>query len=227
MLVLLFGSSFMSGEKRTQKEVVDTILHCSVLVSDTLIRMADLVTLTLLYHPGIEERADKMEQLYQNVLNFIDDITTTIYHPLDKESMSINQYDPIFTNLKNAAKLMADLISLLSQEHINMHLQTMEYFYNLNKSILECINVFNHLVHASSSDILNFDKSRITGFEIVAHHFYRSLLKELSAENSEWQQTFILYLIGEKMSSIVFHCCEACKKMYAARLVIIGSKREN
>ncbi|MHA1219378.1 MAG: hypothetical protein ACTSO5_11990, partial [Candidatus Heimdallarchaeaceae archaeon] len=85
----------MSGEKRTQKEVVDTILHCSVLVSDTLIRMADLVTLTLLYHPGIEERADKMEQLYQNVLNFIDDITTTIFQPLDKESMSINQYDPI------------------------------------------------------------------------------------------------------------------------------------
>ncbi len=217
----------MSGEERTQKEVIDTILHCSVLVSDTLIRMADLITLTLLYHPGIEERVDKMEQLYQNVLNFIDDITSTIYQPLDKECMSINQYDPIFTNLKNVAKLMADLVALLSQEHLNMHLQTMEYFYNLNKSILECINVFIHLVHASSTDIQNFDKVIITGIEIGAHQLYRSLLKELSAENSEWQETFVLYLIGDKMSSIVFHCCEACKKMYASRLVIIGSKREN
>ncbi len=211
----------MSVKEEKQKEVVDTILQCSILVSDTLIRMADLTTLTLLYHPGMSEREEKMEQLYQNVLNFIDDITTTIFQPVDKEGKSVNHYDPVFSCLKTSAKLMSDLVSLLSQEHIKMHLQTMEYFYNMNKSILECINVFSHLIHASSSDIRNFDIHRLTSIEIGAHHNYRTLISELTSESNEWKQTFVQYLVGEKMSSIVFECCEACKKILACRLTTI------
>ena len=216
----------MSVKEESQKDVVDTILQCSVLVSDTLIRMADLITLTLLYHPGMGEREDKMEQLYQNVLNFIDDITSTIFQPVNKEGETVNHYDPIFSCLKNSAKLMTDLTSLLSQEHIKMQLQQMEYFYNMNKSILECINNFSHLIHSSSSDIRNFDIHRITSIEIGAHHNYRSLLKELTSKEEDWREAFILYLIGDKMSSIVFHCCEACKKILACRLAIIGPKKE-
>jgi hypothetical protein len=192
-----------------------------------MVRMADLVTLTLLYHPGMEERTTKMEQLYENVINFIDDITSTIYQPEDRMELSINQYDPIFTHLKNVSKLMVDLIALLSQEHMSMQLQTMEYFYNLNKSILTCINVLNQLVHAELSQIEEFDKTQITALEMGAHDLYRLLLKELPGSSNEWKQAFSLYLIGEKMSAIVFHCCEAGKKIYAARFASIGLKEEN
>ena len=216
----------MSAKEETQQQVVDNILQCSILVSDTLIRMADLITLTLLYHPGISERQEKMEQLYQNVLNFIDDITTTIFQPVDKEGKSVNHYDPVFSCLKTSAKLMSDLVSLLSQEHIKMQLQTMEHFYNMNKSMLECINVFSHLIHASISDIRNFDIHRLTSIEIGAHHNYRLLISELTSETNEWKQAFVQYLVGEKMSSIVFECCEACKKILACRLSTIN-KSEN
>ena len=212
----------MSTEEKNPSYLTDTILHCSMLVCDTMVRMADLVTLTLLYHPGMEERASKMDQLYENVINFIDDITSTIYQPEDRMELSINQYDPIFTHLKNVSKLMVDLISLLSQEHMSMQLQTMEYFYNLNKSILTCINILNQLVHSSSSEIQMFDKSQISALELGAHDLYRLLLKELPGNSNEWRSAFSLYLIGEKMSAIVFHCCEAGKKIYAARFASIG-----
>jgi len=182
--------------------------------------MADLITLTLLYHPGMGEREEKMEQLYQNVLNFIDDITSTIFRPVDQEGKSVNHYDPIFSCLKNSAKLMSDLATLLSQDHIKMQLQTMEHYYNMNKSILECINVFSHLIHSNIVDIRNFDVHRLTSIEISAHHNYRSLLKDLTSENEDWHQTFVLYLVGDKMSAIVFQCCEACKKILACRLSI-------
>jgi len=217
----------MSSEDENPIAVTDTILQCSILVCDTLVRMADLVTLTLLYHPGMEERAEKMEQLYQNVINFIDDITSTIYNPEDSMELSINQYDPIFFHLKNVSKLMVDLISLLSQEHIEMNLQTMEYFYNLNKLILTCINQLNHLVHVSLSDIQNFDKTQITSLEVGAHQIYRFLLKELPGISNEWKHAFTLYLVGEKMSATVFHCCEASKKIFAARFASIGIKKKD
>ncbi|NPD87783.1 MAG: hypothetical protein HGN29_03620 [Asgard group archaeon] len=212
----------MSSEDKSPSYLTDTILHCSILVCDTMVRMADLVTLTLLYHPGMEERTTKIEQLYENVINFIDDITSTIYQPEDRMELSINQYDPIFTHLKNVSKLMVDLIALLSQEHLTMHLQTMEYFYNLNTAILTCINVLNQLVHAELSDIQSFDRTQITALEMGAHELYRLLLKELPGSANEWQHAFTLYLVGEKMSAIVFHCCEAGKKIYAARFASIG-----
>lgn len=216
----------MSSEEQPSSYLTDTILHCSILVCDTMVRMADLVTLTLLYHPGMEERTTKMEQLYENVINFIDDITSTIYQPEDRMELSINQYDPIFTHLKNVSKLMVDLISLLSQEHMSMHLQTMEYFYNLNKTILTCINILNQLVHAELEYIETFDKTQITALEMGAHDLYRLLLKELPSSSNEWQHAFSLYLVGEKMSAIVFHCCEAGKKIYAARFASIGLKED-
>ncbi|MCG3221043.1 MAG: hypothetical protein H7641_06645 [Candidatus Heimdallarchaeota archaeon] len=212
----------MSSEEKYPSYLTDTILHCSILVCDTMVRMADLVTLTLLYHPGMEDRATKMEQLYENVINFIDDITSTIYQPEDRMELSINQYDPIFTHLKNVSKLMVDLIAILSQEHLTMQLQTMEYFYNLNKAILTCITVLNQLVHSELSDIQTFDKTQITALEMGAHELYRLLLKELPGSANEWQQAFTLHLVGEKMSAIVFHCCEAGKKIYAARFASIG-----
>ncbi len=217
----------MSSEEKPKQDIAETILYCSTLISDTLIRMADLTTLTLLYHPGIEERVEKMEHLYQNVVNFVDDITTTIYQPIDRFVISINQYDPIFTHLKHVAKLMAELISLLSQEHIKMQLQTLEYYYNLNKSILECINVFSHIIHASLSTIEAFEKSIITNIEIGAHQLYRMILQELPSEKTDWKQIFIFYLIAEKMNSIVFHCSEACKKVYAVRFATIGIKKND
>ncbi|MHA1199437.1 MAG: hypothetical protein ACTSQF_08940 [Candidatus Heimdallarchaeaceae archaeon] len=207
----------MSSEKKPKQDITETILYCSTLISDTLIRMADLTTLSLLYHPGMEDRVEKMEHLYQNVVNFVDDITSTIYQPIDSFEISINQYDPIFTHLKQVAKLMAELVSLISQEHIKMQLQTLEYFYNLNKAILECINVYSHLVHANSATIQAFDKTKITSIEIGAHQIYRMLLQELPAEKTDWKQIFIFYLVGEKMNSIVFHSCEACKKIYAVK----------
>ncbi|MCG3216468.1 MAG: hypothetical protein KAS63_07090 [Candidatus Heimdallarchaeota archaeon] len=215
----------MSSNKESKRSVAETIVHCSVLVSDTLIRMADLVTLNLLYHPGMEDRADKMEHLYENVINFIDDITSTIYHPEDKLELSINQYDPIFTHLKTVSKLMVELVSLLSQDHLQMQLQTLEYFYNLNKSILDCMSIFSNLVHSSLEDIQKFQKIRITELELGAHKVYRMLLRDLPEQINNWQSSFILYLVGEKMSSIVFHCCEASKKIYAARYTIIGSEK--
>ena len=224
MLFLLVGSIDMS-QKKSKQDVTDTILYCSTLISDTLIRMADLSTLSLLYHPGMEERVEKMEHLYQNIVNFVDDITSTIYKPLDRFEISINQYDPIFTHLKQVAKLKAELVSLLAQDHIDMQLQTLEYFYNLNKSILECINVFGHLVHADLSSIQSFDKMKITEIEIGAHKLYRMLLQELPAEKTDWKQIFIFYLIAEKMNSIVFHCSEACKKIYAVKFATIGVEK--
>ena len=217
----------MSSEEKTPSYLTDTILHCSILVCDTMVRMADLVTLTLLYHPGMEERTTKIEQLYENVINFIDDITSTIYQPEDRMELSINQYDPIFTHLKSVSKLMVDLIALLSQEHMTMQLQTMEYFYNLNKSILTCINILNQIVHADLSFIQTFDKTQITAIEMGAHDLYRLLLKELPGSSNEWQHAFTLYLVGEKMSAIVFHCCEAGKKIYAARFASIGLKNDS
>ena len=215
----------MSFDKGSIDSVTDTILHCAVLVSDTLVRMADLVTLTLLYHPGMEDRADKMEHLYENVINFIDDITSTIYHPDEINVLSINQYDPVFSHLKVVSKSMVELISLLSQHHMQMQLQTLEYFYNLNKSILDCINTFSQLIHHNQSDIQNFDKTRITIIELGAHKLYRLLLKDLSEESGDWKTAFILYLIAEKMMAIVFHSCEASKKIYAARYAIVGSEK--
>ena len=215
----------LSFDKGSIKSVTDTILHCAVLVSDTLVRMADLVTLTLLYHPGIEERAEKMEQLYENVINFIDDITSTIYHPDEGNVLSINQYDPIFSHLKFVSKSMVELISLLSQHHLQMQLQTLEYFYNLNKSILDCINTFSHLIHYSQEDIQNYDKTRITMIELGAHKLYRLLLQDLPEESSDWKTGLVLYLVGEKMISIVFHSCEASKKIYAARYALLGSEK--
>ncbi len=218
----------MSSDKGSIDSVTDTILHCAVLVSDTLVRMADLVTLTLLYHPGMDERAEKIEQLYENVMNFIDDITSTIYHPDEVNILSINQYDPIFSHLKIVSKSMVELISLLSQHHLQMQLQTLEYFYNLNKSILDCINTFSHLIHYTQSDIQNYDKTMITMIELGAHKLYRMLLKELPEESNDWKTGFVLYLVAEKMISIVFHCCEASKKIFAARFAILGSgKSEN
>lgn len=217
----------MSSEKKSKRDIAETILYCSTLVSDTLIRMADLTTLSLLYHPGMAERVDKMEQLYQNVVNFVDDITSTIYQPIDRFEISINQYDPIFSHLKQVAKLKAELISLLAQEHIKMQLQTLEYFYNLNTTILECIQVFGFLVHANLSDIEMFDKARITNIEIGAHKLYRLLLQELPSEKTDWKQIFIFHLLAEKMNSIIYHCCEACKKIYAVKFASIGlSKKE-
>ena len=215
----------MSFDRGSITTVTDTILHCAVLVSDTLVRMADLVTLTLLYHPGIDDREEKMEQLYENVINFIDDITSTIYHPDEGNILSINQYDPIFSHLKIVSKSMVELISLLSQHHMQMQLQTLEYFYNLNKSILDCINIFSHLIHSNQIDIEKFDKTRITMIELGAHKLYRLLLKELPEESNDWKTGFVLYLIGEKMISIVFHSCEASKKIYAARFAIVGSEK--
>jgi len=215
----------MSSRKKSRQDIADTILYCSTLVSDTLIRMADLITLSLLYHPGMEDRVEKMEHLYQNVVNFVDDITSTIYQPLDRFEISINQYDPIFTHLKQVAKLKAELVSLLSQEHIKMQLQTLEYFYNLNKSILESINVFSHLVHANTSSIESFNKTSITDIEISSHSIYRMLLQKLPAENTDWKQIFIFYLVAEKMNLIVFHSCEACKKIYAIKFASIGVEK--
>ena len=57
-------------------DISNTIVYCAVLVSDTMVRMADLVTLTLLYHPGMEERVEMIESLYENIVNFIDDISS-------------------------------------------------------------------------------------------------------------------------------------------------------
>ena len=204
--------------------ISDTIVHCAVLVSDTLIRMSDLITLTLLYHPGMDERADMMESLYENIVNFIDDITTTIYAPEDRYELSINQYDPIFTHLKSVAKLMVDLIALLTQQHIEMHLQILEYLYNLNKSILGIITEFGFLVHASDADIQIYDKKRISDIGLGGHKIFRLLLKELGLHSRDWKQGLLQNLIAEKMSSIIFHGCEACKKIYAAKLANIGSK---
>ena len=214
------------SDNTTKKDISETILYCSTLISDTLIRMADLTTLSLLFHPGMDERVEKMEHLYQNVVNFVDDITSTIYQPIDKFEISINQYDPIFTHLKQVAKRMAELISLLSQEHIKMQLQTLEYYYNLNKAILECINVFSHLVHADYNTIEAFDKQKITNIEIGAHQLYRMLLQELPNEKTDWNEIFLFYLIGEKMNSIVFHSCEACKKIYAVKFASIGLNKK-
>lgn len=215
----------MFSEGNPKRDISETIMYCSTLVSDTLIRMVDLLTLTLLYHPGIAERVEKMENLYQNIVNFVDDITSTIYQPLDSFEVSINQYDPIFLHLKQVAKLIAELISLLSQDHIKMQLQTLEYFYNLNKNILECINVFSFLVQANSETIQSFDKSQITSIEIGAHQLYRMLLRELPTEKVDWKQIFTFYLVGEKMNSIVFHSCEACKKIFAVKYASIGTKK--
>jgi hypothetical protein len=216
----------MSSHNKSKQDIADTILYCSTLISDTLIRMADLATLSLLYHPGMGERVDKMEHLYQNVVNFVDDITSTIYQPLDRFEISINQYDPIFMHLKQVAKLKAELVSLLAQEHIKMHLQTLEYFYNLNKAILASINVFSHLVHAIPSSIQTFDKTEITNIEIGAHKVYRMLLQELPAEKTDWKQIFLFYLVAEKMNKIIFHSCEACKKIYAVKFASIGTEKQ-
>ncbi|MHA1667094.1 MAG: hypothetical protein ACTSUR_00445 [Candidatus Heimdallarchaeaceae archaeon] len=209
-------------ESEFKTSITETILHCSILVCDTLVRMADLVTLTLLYHPGMKERTEKMQQLYENVTNFIDDITSTIYHPDDRMELSINQYDPIFSHLKNVSKLMVDLTAVLSQEHIQMHLQILEYFYNMNKSILSCINLLNHLVHTNLHDIQSFDKMTITALEVGTHNLYTLLLHDISTNSIDWRQGFVQYLVGEKMNSIVFHCCEAAKKIYALRLAAVG-----
>ncbi|MHA1202786.1 MAG: hypothetical protein ACTSQ4_09720 [Candidatus Heimdallarchaeaceae archaeon] len=203
-------------------DISNTIVYCAVLVSDTMVRMADLVTLTLLYHPGMEERVEMMESLYENIVNFIDDITTTIYTPLDRYELSINQYNPIFSNLKNVSKMMVDLISQLSQKHIEMQLQILEYLYNLNKSILGAITEFSYLVHASNDDIQAYDRKRITDIEIAGHKIYRILLKEISEGSNDWKQGFTQNVVTEKMSSIIYYTCEASKKIYAAKLANIG-----
>ena len=195
-----------------------------MLVSDTMVRIADLVTLTLLYHPGMEERAEMVEILYENIVNFIDDITTTIYAPVDRRELSINQYDPIFSNLKNVSKMMVDLVSLLSQSHIEMHLQTLEYLYNLNRSILSAITEFGYLVNASDSDIQTYDKKRITDIELGGHKIYRLILKEIGSGAKDWKQGLVQNLVSEKMSSIIYFACEACKKIYAAKIASIGTK---
>ena len=191
-----------------------------------MIRMADLVTLTLLYHPGMEERVEMIESMYENIVNFIDDITTTIYTPEDRYELSINQYDPIFSNLKNVSKMMVDLISQLSQPHIEMHLQVLEYLYNLNKSILAAITEFNQLVHANDNDIQFYDKKRITEIELGGHKIYRMLLKQTSEESRDWKQCFVQNFVAEKMSSIIYYTCEACKKIYAAKLASIGAPKK-
>ena len=61
--------------------------------------------------------------------------------------------------------------------------------------------------------------------ELGAHKLYRMLLKDLPDESNDWKTGFVLYLIAEKMISIVFHSCEASKKIYAARYAIVGSEK--
>ncbi len=203
-------------------DISNTIVYCAVLVSDTMVRMADLVTLTLLYHPGMEERVEMIESMYENIVNFIDDITTTIYAPVDRYELSINQYDPIFTNLKNVSKMIVDLISQLSQRHIEMQLQTLEYLYNLNTSILGAITEFSYLVHTNNKDIQAYDRKRITNIEIGGHKIYHILLKEINESSSNWKQGFTQNVVAEKMSSIIYYTCEASKKIYAAKLANVG-----
>ncbi|MBY9000513.1 MAG: hypothetical protein KGD64_06330 [Candidatus Heimdallarchaeota archaeon] len=208
--------------KENPSNISNTIVHCAVLVSDTMVRIADLVTLTLLYHPGMEERLEMVETLYENIVNFIDDITTTIYTPEDRYELSINQYDPIFSNLKNVSKMMVDLLSLLSQSHIEMQLQVLEYLYNLNRSILEAITEFGYLVHANNADIQVYDRKRITDIEIGGHKIYRLLIKEIGEASRDWKQGIYQNLIAEKMSSIIYFLCESCKKIYTAKLANVG-----
>ena len=88
-------------------------------------------------------------------------------------------------------------------------------------------SILNSLVHASLSDIQFYDKTEITNVELGANELYRLLLRDLPESAKEWKNAFTLYLVGEKMSAIVFHCCEAGKKIYAARFASIGLKEQD
>ncbi|MCK4844600.1 MAG: hypothetical protein KAS95_02900, partial [Candidatus Heimdallarchaeota archaeon] len=113
----------MSPKKSTSEEIIIILQNCSTLVGSTLERMSELLTDSLLFHPGIEERGVLIEQLYINVINFLDDISTTVIVPTEKECATlIPSYDYVFDHLKTVANLMVDLNTLLSHKHIEMQL---------------------------------------------------------------------------------------------------------
>jgi len=205
----------MSPKKSTSEEIIIILQNCSTLVGSTLERMSELLTNSLLFHPGIEERVVLIEQLYINVINFLDDISTTVIVPTEKEYASlVPSYDYVFDHLKIVANLMVDLNTLLSHKHIEMRLPFMDVLYALNHTVADSISLFNRIIQPDFKKIKHLDKIQLTELDISSQKLYRVMLKYMMQETQTLKDEFSLYIMANKMKEIVSHCCIACKKMY-------------
>lgn len=206
----------MSPKKSTIEEIIIILQNCSTLVGSTLERMSELLTHSLLFHPGIEERGVLIEQLYINVINFLDDISTIVIVPTDKECASlVPSYDYVFDHLKTVANLMVDLNTLLSHKHIEMQLPSMDVLYALNQTVADSIGLFNRIIQPGFSRFKHLDKIQLTELDISSQKLYRVMLKYMMQETQTLKDEFSVYIMADKMKEIVSHCCIACKKMYA------------
>lgn len=206
----------MSPKKSTSEEIIIILQNCSTLVGSTLERMSELLTNSLLFHPGIEERGVLIEQLYINVINFLDDISTIVIVPTEKEYTSlVPSYDYVFNHLKTVANLMVDLNTLLSHKHIEMQLPFMDVLYALNQTVSDSISLFNRIIQPKFTSLKHFDKIQLTELDISSQKLYRVMLRYMMQETQTLKDEFSVYIMANKMKEIVSHCCIACRKMYS------------
>ncbi len=206
----------MSPKKSTSEEIIIILQNCSTLVGSTLERMSELLTNSLLFHPGIEERGILIEQLYINVINFLDDISTIVIIPTEKEYTSlVPSYDYVFNHLKIVANLMVDLNTLLSHKHIEMQLPFMDVLYALNQTVADSIALFNRIIQPQFTSLKHLDKIQLTELDISSQKLYRVMLRYMMQETQTLKDEFSLYIMANKMKEIVSNCCIACKKMYS------------
>ncbi len=191
-------------KSQKQHESSRTVFYNSLQVVEvTLEKLTQYLSDNLLYQPGFEYRARIMRQIYENIVNYLSEITKLVSHKTDN---LLTKEEQAISHLKRAVDLLCEVNILLASER-NLQLPTFEIIYSLNQLIQDTVALFVQVLLRPTVSFLPY---QINELEMGAKKLYQIALKtQIMNHMGKDTYNFRLYLIIEKMKDIVVNLCEA------------------
>ena len=191
-------------KSQKQYESSRTVFYNSLQVVEvTLEKLTQYLSDNLLYQPGFEYRARIMRQIYENIVNYLSEITKLVSHKTDN---LLTKEEQAISHLKRAVDLLCEVNILLASER-NLQLPTFEIIYSLNQLIQDTVALFVQVLLRPTVSFLPY---QINELEMGAKKLYQIALKtQIMNHMGKDTYNFRLYLIIEKMKDIVVNLCEA------------------
>lgn len=193
----------MFKTKKARSKSISMFYNCLQIVYVTLERFALFLSDNILYQPGFDDRLRISRQLYENIISYVDEISTLV---TAKDQFCITKEEQALFHLIQATDLLYETNVILSVER-NIKLQVFELIYSLNQLIQDSISLFAQIFSEPRGDFFHY---QIREMAFGAKKLYQSIFKEdVSKEIFSNINNFRFYIIIQKMQDIVVHICRA------------------
>ncbi|MHA1684861.1 MAG: hypothetical protein ACTSYD_00485 [Candidatus Heimdallarchaeaceae archaeon] len=193
----------MRKSQKQRSNSKSTFYNSLQVVEVTIEKLAQYLSDNLLYQPGFEYRNKVMRQIYENIVNYLDEIRRLAAH---KTNRLWTKEEQAISHFKTVVDLLCEVNILLSSER-NLQLPIFEIIYSLNQLIQDSVALF---VQVLSRPTVSFLPYQINELEMGAKKLYQVALKDqIMDQIGKDTYNFRIYLIIDKMKNIVVNLCEA------------------